>query len=153
MPLLDHFRGRLRESRPWESLHGMWAASIVRALNRELLPPGYYADVQRHVGRVEVDIAAFEMGQAAGPPLASGNGGGVATATVPAKVWAPPAPDFEMPGAFPDVVRVLVYNGEAGPTLVAAVELVSPGNKDRPATRRAFASKCATYLNEGVGLV
>ena len=152
MPLLDHFRGRLRDSRPWESLHGMWAASIVRALNRDLLPPGYYADVQRHVGRIEVDIAAFEMGRAAAAAQESDRGG-VATATLPTKVWAPPAPDFEMPAVFPDVVRVLVYNSEAGPTLVAAVELVSPGNKDGPETRRTFAAKCATYLQQGVGLV
>ena len=153
MPLLDHFRGRLRDSRPWESFHATWAVAILRALNRDLLPPGYYADVQTHVGRIEVDIAAFEMGRAAGPALEPGDGGAVATATLAAKVWAPPAPDFEMPGVFPDVVRVLVYNSAEGPTLVAAIELVSPGNKDRPETRRDFAAKCATYLQEGIGLV
>jgi hypothetical protein len=38
-------------------------------------------------------------------------------------------------------------------TLVAAIELISPGNKDRPETRRAFAAKCASYLQQGVGLV
>ena len=37
--------------------------------------------------------------------------------------------------------------------LVAVVELVSPGNKDRPETRLAFASKSAAYLQRGVGLV
>jgi hypothetical protein len=37
--------------------------------------------------------------------------------------------------------------------LVAAIELVSPANKDRPAARRAFAIKCASYLLQGVGLV
>jgi hypothetical protein len=36
---------------------------------------------------------------------------------------------------------------------VGAIELVSPGNKDRPEARRAFASKCSTYLQAGVGLV
>ena len=35
----------------------------------------------------------------------------------------------------------------------AAIELVSPGNKDRPEARRAFAAKCAGYLTAGVGLV
>jgi hypothetical protein len=43
-------------------------------------------------------------------------------------------------------------SSEAGPTLVAAVELVSPGNKDRPEVRNAFAAKCASYLQQGVGL-
>jgi len=33
------------------------------------------------------------------------------------------------------------------------VELISPGNKDRPETRRLFAAKCAAYLQAGIGLV
>jgi hypothetical protein len=37
--------------------------------------------------------------------------------------------------------------------LVGAVELVSPANKDRPAHREALVSKCAAYLQLGVGLV
>src|SRR5262249_3912208 len=37
--------------------------------------------------------------------------------------------------------------------LVAAVELVSPSNKDRARERRAFAIKCASYLAQGVSLV
>ena len=31
--------------------------------------------------------------------------------------------------------------------------MVSPGNKDREDTRRAFAVKCAAYLQRGVGLI
>jgi hypothetical protein len=48
---------------------------------------------------------------------------------------------------------VQVYSGMAGPTLVAAIELVSPGNKDRDESRRAFDAKCAAYLQRGIGLV
>jgi transcriptional regulator of met regulon len=36
---------------------------------------------------------------------------------------------------------------------VAAIELISPGNKDRSAERRAFAVKCASYLFQGIGLI
>lgn len=73
------------------------------------------------------------------------NGGtATAAATMPAKLYAPPAVSFEMPALFPDSLEVLIYSGEAGPTLVAAIELVSPGNKDREDYRQAFASKCAS---------
>ena len=58
-----------------------------------------------------------------------------------------------MPAIFPDSIEVLVYSSETGPKLVGAVELISPANKDRPETRRAFAAKCATYLQNGVGLI
>ena len=36
---------------------------------------------------------------------------------------------------------------------MAAIELVSPGNKDREGHRHAFAIKCASYLCQGVSLV
>jgi hypothetical protein len=37
--------------------------------------------------------------------------------------------------------------------LVAAVELISPANKDRPEHRSQFTSKCAALLRQGVSLV
>jgi len=48
---------------------------------------------------------------------------------------------------------VQVISTIAGPTLVAAVELVSPANKDRKESRQAFAAKCAAYLQRGIGLL
>ena len=36
---------------------------------------------------------------------------------------------------------------------MSAVELVSPGNKGRPASLRAFAVKCDAYLRQAVSLV
>ena len=36
--------------------------------------------------------------------------------------------------------------------MVAAIELVSPSNKDRPATRRAFVAKMSGYLQQGMAL-
>jgi hypothetical protein len=50
-------------------------------------------------------------------------------------------------------VTVEILSTEGGRTLVAAIELVSPGNKDRATKRRLFAAKCASYLSRGVGLV
>src|SRR5207237_3169824 len=67
--------------------------------------------------------------------------------------WAPPAPVAVLPAVFPDNFEVQVFSNVSGPTLVAAIELVSPGNKDRDEARRAFAAKCAAYLQRGIGLV
>ena len=41
----------------------------------------------------------------------------------------------------------------ARPRLVAAIELISPANKDRPEHRSQFTSKCAALLRQGVSLV
>src|SRR5262249_11405793 len=111
---------------------------------------GFFAETQIHIGsRVEVDVATMEE------PLGKGvrpNGAGGA-ATLAAEVWAPPVPPLIMPAVFPDEIEVEIYGSTTGAHLVAAVELVSPGNKDRPETRRAFAAKCAAYLQLGIGLV
>lgn len=40
-----------------------------------------------------------------------------------------------------------------GAALRAAVDLVSPANKDRPINRETFSLKCASYLEKGVSIV
>jgi hypothetical protein len=150
VPLLDHFHPPLSTGRHWEGFHARWASSIADALNLDLLPAGYFAEAQVHVGsRVEIDVATFERDV----PAVPGNGG-VATATVATKrTWSPPVPAMIIPAIFPDSIEVLVLSSESGPTVVAAIELVSPGNKDRDEARTAFCAKCASYIQQGIGLM
>jgi hypothetical protein len=149
MPLLDHFHPPLLGHRHWENLHGRWAAAISDGLN-DRLPADYFAEMQVTLGTlVEVDVATFNTVNGASEDSSQG---GVATA-VQSEVWAPPAAVAVMPAVFPDDIEVLVFNSSAGPTLVGAIELVSPSNKDRDETRRAFAAKCAAYLQRGIGLI
>jgi hypothetical protein len=148
MPLLDHFNPPLHPSRHWESFHSQWASEIANRLNQELLPPEYFAEMQVHIGsRVEVDVAAVHDGGL------TRDADSAAVATLERKVWTPPAPAMSMPAIFPDSIEVLVYTLEAGYTLVGAIELISPANKDRPESRRAFAAKCAAYLQQGIGVL
>jgi hypothetical protein len=152
MPLLDHFHPPLSETRKWEGFHSQWASSLAAQLNAGLLPPRHFADPQVTHGRVEGDVATDRLtGNGAASTLASTASGGVATLASP--VWSPPAPTLEMDAVFAAEFTVLVINVEAGPTLVGAIELVSPSNKARPAARRAFAMKCMNYVNAGVGLI
>jgi hypothetical protein len=44
-------------------------------------------------------------------------------------------------------------NSVSGRRLVAAIEIASPANKDRPEHRRAFAAKCAALLQNQISLV
>jgi hypothetical protein len=46
-----------------------------------------------------------------------------------------------------------VFDEHRARALVAAVELVSPGNKDRPESRAAFVDKCSAYLRDGISLL
>jgi hypothetical protein len=149
MPLRDHFHPPLSERTPWDMVHGGWPMAIATALAARL-PAGYFAGPLVHLGSsVEIDVAAFETTV---PELADGaaSAGGVATAP-----WAPASPtrtvDVVVPD--PDEYEVHVYDASAGRRLVAAVELVSPSNKDRPEHRRAFADKCAALLRRQVSVV
>lgn len=130
MPLLDHFRPPLNRTHPWRSFHGAWAAAIARLLNGGVLPNGYYAmPFLGQEGPVEIDVATIQefRPEDSGSPL----------------VWAPPAPELAVAVAWPGVddIRVEVFADDGDPPLVAAIELVSPGNKDRPQTRDAFTAK------------
>jgi hypothetical protein len=51
-----------------------------------------------------------------------------------------------------DEYEVRVYDSKRGRRLVAAVELVSPANKNRPEHRRAFIGKCAALLQQRVSV-
>jgi hypothetical protein len=149
MPLLDHFHPPLSLERRWESFHAAWSGSLADALNRTL-PAGYFAEEQTHAGAgVEIDVATLERGE--GPAGTRPNG--PATATLSARAWSPPAPALTIPAVFADDFEVRVISTATGPRLVAAIELISPRNKDRPDARRGFAIKCASYLHQGISLI
>jgi hypothetical protein len=50
MPLLDHFHPPLSSTQFWESFHSLWIAALVERLNGTILPPGYLAQAQVHIG-------------------------------------------------------------------------------------------------------
>lgn len=149
MPLRDHFRAPLDDEFHWEAMHHMWPAMIVVDLRRKL-PSGFFAEPHVHSGRsAEIDVIAFEREGMSSQRHEEGNGG-VATA-----VWAPPRPTLvvatDLPGE--EVYEVQIYDRRRRARLVAAVEIVSPANKDRPESRRAFVAKCAGLLRERVSVV
>jgi Protein of unknown function (DUF4058) len=150
MPLLDHFQPPLSERRRWESFHATWLGVLADTLN-EALPEGYFAEQEVHAGpSIEIDVATYDESS---PPPKGPAGTGDGVATLPARTWAPPAAALTLPAVFADDFEVRVISTRTGPRLVAAIELVSPRNKDRLEARRAFATKCASYLHQGVALV
>jgi hypothetical protein len=148
MPLRDHFRSPLDDESSWEGFHGGWPMMMVAYLSRNL-PRRYVAAPRVHSGAaVEIDVATYEKDASDALPLSEGqDNGGVATA-----VWAPPRPTLSVTTDLPalDEYEVRVYDSKRGRRLVAAVEIVSPANKDRPEHRRAFIAKCVTLLRNRV---
>ncbi len=146
MPLRDHFRPPIWTKSSWEGFHGMWPATLVQRLVKHL-PEEFTAEPRVHLGAMfEIDVCAYENDEPK-RPFVSDDSGGVATA-----VWTAPAPTAtaELELADQYEYEVLVYDQSRGRQLVAAVEIVSPANKDRPENRRAFVSKCAALLQKRV---
>ena len=143
MPLLDHFNPPLNQTHPWRSFHGAWAAAMSKLLNQGVLPPGYYAvPLMDRDGPIEIDVAALREPEA---PTPTGN------STAAPQTWAPPAPGMTVAIELPatDGVEIHVFVDDGDPRLTAAIELVSPRNKDRPRARQAFAVMCVGYLQQG----
>lgn len=144
MPLLDHFHPPLSVRRHWQGFHSAWASEIARQLNA-VLPPRYFAEPTVELGgQAQIDVATLEE---TAPGVSLEDSGRVA-------VWAPARPALSVPVDFAglDVFEVRIVNDEEGPRLVAAIELVSPANKDRPTHRRAFVVKCGSYLQQGASV-
>lgn len=153
MPLRDHFRPPLSRRTSWESFHGGWPMMIVQHLNPKL-PECFVAEPRVRIGtyfEIDIGTTADRTGE-----FANGNGGfarssngGVATATM---TQAPPEPVLTLEAEIPEqyAYEVLVYDLEFDRQLVAAIEIVSPANKDWPDSRQLFVAKCAGLLQSGV---
>jgi hypothetical protein len=149
MPLRDHFRPPVSKQSSWEGFHGGWPMVIVQQLRKQL-PPGFTAEPRVHLGTLmEIDVGALESEGAPRRGASSANGSGGTTAA-----WAAAAPVVAVETDPPDEYEyeVRVYDVERERRLVAAIELVSPANKDRPESRESFVAKCAALLRKGVAV-
>src|SRR5262249_19326732 len=139
MPLHDW-----NEVKGWDGVHHLWISELLHWI-KPRLPEGYRA----YIGSAPL----LAVGEPEGRPDVS-----VRTATVP-----PPEgpgegleenasqPDEEGAVATRDPTHSLFVAREGW--LVAAVELVSPRNKDRLASRAIYTSRYAGYLLSGVHLL
>ncbi len=141
MPLLDHFHPPVTEDIQWNTFHAVWAGSIADELIRTV--PREF-QVREHLklgGGCEIDVATLrnraDAENASSPKVSE---------------WQPPSAT-SVPAVFPDQFEVLIYRQYGGRQLVAAIELISPGNKDDVAARVAFSTKVASYLHEGISVL
>jgi hypothetical protein len=115
---------------------------IVQRLD-PILPARYVAGPLVHLGaEVEIDVSMFDKGHPSSPTEVNG------------LVWqfSEPSVAVETELLSADEYEVRVYDAERGQRLVAAVEIVSPANKDRPESRRSFVAKCEALLRQGVSV-
>jgi len=132
----------------WEGVHDVWIVELLRAIKPQL-PDEYRA----YIG----SAPALAIGATAGRP------------DIAVRPWRPEPPPDRVREALDDHRREPIEPDEEIATLaidpqtavfvtahgrlVAAVELVSPRNKDRPAARAIYLARYLTYLHEGAHLL
>jgi len=117
---------------------------IVQRLN-PILPPRYVAGPHVHLrSEIESTVTNCEEDESDFPAFSCENG----------TTWqlSEPSVAVETDLLDTDEYEVRVYDAERGRRLVAAVELVSPANKDRSEHRQVFVAKCEALLRKGVSV-
>ena len=116
---------------------------LTDSLNGGLLPPEYMAMAEQVTGRPIPDVVTLQTRSPKEEP------GGIAVATAPptARVIA----RFEKINYAKRADRVVIRHGRG--TVVAIIEILSPGNKDSRNAIRTFVEKAADILNQGVNLL
>jgi hypothetical protein len=139
------------EAGMFHSFHVLWVATLGMRLN-EILPPAYYALAEKKSHGLEPDVLTLGLGERSGngvgnghPPAAGrSSGGGLNLKTAPPKVEI----TLTKPGGYAQ--RVIAVRRTEGDSVVAMVEIVSPGNKASAHAIRAFVDKAVEFLEFGV---
>ncbi len=144
MPLRDHFHPPLSKKKNWEGFHGLWPGLMTVHLN-QLLPVRFEAEPSVHMGsEIEVDVATLES--------EDGSDSSLATNGELAFDVALPSLAVETELLTESEYEVRIYDTIRNRRLVAAIEIVSPSNKDRPESRQVFVAKCQALLKKGVSV-
>lgn len=143
----------------FHDFHVAWIAELRRELNGGLLPDGYYAQAEQVAGQVIPDVLTLQdVGGGVGASVEDlsgsedhGGATGLAVASAPPRVAVCDTITEAMLLAARQ--RRLVIRHITGDRIVAILEIVSPGNKERRGALEAFVDKAVGALDEGYHLL
>ncbi len=134
----------------FHAFHNAWNTHLMGTLNGGILPKGYDALAEQHVrGRVP-DVLTFHVSGPISdpPPIPSPGNRGIALADSPPRVRRRLVADES--ASYRSRQRTLTIRSTSGHQVVALLEIVSPGNKDRAASVSDFVDKVVSVLNRGI---
>jgi len=136
----------------FHDFHHEWISTIKRALNAGLLPPDYYALAEQIAGGLGPDVLTLESARS-NPVPSKGNGGGaggIALAASPPKVRFTASTEMEK---YARRRKRIAIRHVSDDSVVAMIEIVSPGNKSNRHALRSFVDKAAELLRAGIHLL
>ena len=166
MPIHDWTRV---DAGTFHDFHTAWNIEIRSALNKGLMPKGFYVQAEQRAASYVADVLALEVsgqddvGEEAYESTFDSfdrdeddDGGGVATAVAKTTVPHTRVELIESPEdaeAYSALRRTLVVRHVSGDRVVALIELVAPGNKSPTKTVTEFVEKARESLNLGLHLL
>ena len=141
----------------FHDFHHAWIAELRRTLNAGMLPPDYYALAEQVANQIVPDVLTLQDmsgdGGRSGPAVWAGSdgGGGLAVATRPPRVSVSDTASEAMLLAARR--KRIVIRHQTGDRIVALIEVVSPGNKEKRGAVEAFVDKAVGALDEGYHLL
>ncbi len=138
------------ESGIFHAFHTAWIGEIQTALNGGVLPDGYYALAEQHVGQMVTGVLTLHT-----PPSREGleplpripeTDGGVTVADAPPQV----SRHETLENTVAELRRTLTIRHVSRHRVVALLEIISPANKDRAEHVESFAVKNINALERGI---
>jgi hypothetical protein len=145
MPIHDWTRV---DSGTFHDFHQGWTIEIRNALNRGILPTGYFAMADQRVSGPEPDVVALEP---RAPRQTQGGSTSLAVADAPPRVRQVARVESES-AAYARKANRIAIRHRLG-RVVAMIEVVSPGNKDSKHAIRSFTAKAVEFLHHGIHLL
>jgi hypothetical protein len=142
MPMHDWTRVRANR---FHHFHQDWMIEIARALNRGLLPDGFLALADQKAGGPIPDVITLSLPNR----LDTGPAPGVAVAEAPPRAAVVARSDAAIYAG--KATRLSVHHPDG--SVVAIIEIVSPGNKDSRHALKTFVRKADGLLRNGIHLL
>jgi hypothetical protein len=134
----------------FHAFHTRWITHLSDALNKGILPAGYYSDPEQHVGRKIADVLTLHASDPdrlpAVPPPSDGTA--LAVAEAPPRV----SRTFALAPSFTALRRTLTIRHTSGHRIVALIEVLSPGNKATAYDIEQFVRKAVDAIGSGIHL-
>jgi Protein of unknown function (DUF4058) len=146
MPMHDWTRVK---SGTYHNFHVLWMSNITNRLNAGLLPSGYFAMTEQIIGKPETDVVALQTSSRSKPKTKRKGGVAVAPFRPKTRFVMAISPDQHRYARKTNRIAIHHELGE----VVAMIEIVSPGNKDRQRSCRTFVEKALDLIQQKVNLL
>lgn len=133
----------------YHNFHYRWVAAIMDRLNAGLLPAGFFAMAEQIIGQPETDVVTLQTGSTAASGSNAGGGVAIAPARPKTRFVFPFTPEADR---YARKANRIAIHHELG-DVVAVIEIVSPGNKDRKRSLRSFVDKAVDLIQQQVNLL